>query len=84
MSNNKICPHICLWFVIGIAVFYECPTDWCLVGRMGQEVLLAVDSVLYLCPHPADEDKPMVGVMAQSTLSSLCTITCLSCERIPL
>lgn len=73
-----------MWSVIGIAVFYECPTDWCLVGCMGQEVLLAVDSVLHLCPHPANEDKPMVGVMAQPTLSPLCSITCFSCEYIPL
>lgn len=70
--------------VTGIVVFYECPTDWCLVGCMGQEVLLAVDGVLHLCPHPSDENKPMVGVMAQPTLSSLCAITCLSCEHIPL
>lgn len=68
--------------VIGVAVIYECPTDWCLVGCMGQEVLLAVDSVFHLCPHPTDEDKPVVGVMAQPTLSSLCAVTCLSCERI--
>lgn len=81
-SNEKVL--IYLWSVIGLAVFYECPTDWCLVGCMGQEVLLIVDGVLHLCPHPADEDKPMVGVMAQPTLSSLCAVTCLSCEGIAL
>lgn len=64
MLKNKIHSNIYLWFLIGIAVFHECPTNWSLVGCMGQEVLPAVDSVLYLCPYPADEDKPMVGVTA--------------------
>lgn len=75
---------IYLWSVIGLAVIYECPTDRCLVRCMGQKVLLAVNSVLHLCPHPADEDKPMVGVITQPTLSSLCAATCLSCESFAL
>lgn len=46
----------------GTAVVYERPFNWCLVRCMGQKVFPAADSVLYLCPHPTDEDKPMVGV----------------------
>ena len=45
----------------GPAVVPERPSDWCSVGRVGQEVFPADDRVLHLRSYPPHEDQPMVS-----------------------
>ncbi len=45
----------------GSAVLHVCSSDWCIVGRVGEEVLPVGHCLLHLRPDSSDEAQPLVG-----------------------
>lgn len=46
---------------LGPFVVHVCPSDWCVVGRVGEALVPFGHRLLHLRPDPPHETQPLVG-----------------------
>lgn len=60
LTEGFLCPLLCL-SIPGSALFPKCPTDWCSLWCLGQEILPPSHCLLHVCTNSPDEDQPLVS-----------------------
>jgi len=54
---------VILSLFLGFAFFSKCPTDWCSLWCLGQEILPPPHCLLYMCANSPYEDQSMVSLL---------------------